>query len=905
MILYDIFIQPIEYLIEVVFITMYGFLGNAGLAVIAVSILVSTLVLPLYNKAELVQEKERCRQKEMASWIQHIKKAFSGDERMLILSAYYNEMGYSQLSSIKGMAPLLLQIPFFLAAYHFLSGINLGQISAFGPIPDLMHEDGLLQIGSFSINVLPILMTLINMVSSAIYTKGLSAREKIQPYVMALVFLVLLYKSPALLVLYWTMNNVYSLCKNIAEKYMKHPGYAITALYGFLAAAFLVYTVASGKLKDALIGRDDEIILYFAGFIILCSVAFYGTGLIGRFVRIKANDIDRRTEITILLLAELILTLVISCIPQLLLIEASPLEFYVADKGLTPLHYVFSAACVAAGACFVWGNIVYYFSSPNGKRIFEAVLCAFITVFIVDLFFFRAQTGTITTDLVCTLIPYFERSYQLINLLLVCIFPIPAFVIVIKKPRVARLMLTVIAFSLSVGFAFYAIRIQNAVNKSSVEFSRADQSQGGSAELPFSKNGRNVVVIMLDRAVGAYVPFLMDEKPELLEKFDGFTYYPNTVSPGFHTNFGAPPLYGGYEYTPDSMNERNDVLLADKNDEALKVMPVIFDSAGYEVNVADLPYIHYDEDGAPLFEDYPDIVYHEYAGNLPSGFDEASFRKTRERNFFFYGLMKLTPATFQDEIYDRGKYLSGNRVMECGGVAFYNAYSVLENLEALCYPVNAGDCFFLLCNNTPHEPALLSLPDYDIVPADPEMLKEAVLTERTIDGRTLRFDPDNIESNLGSYHSTMAAFLKLGDWFDQLREWGVYDNTRIILVSDHGGEMHHFDDFVMDNGIDAEGINALLMVKDFGDSGFTTDTSFMTNADTVALATAGIGDGVTVNPFTGNEITMDGKKDGILVVRSDYYNVAINNGYTFISNDNRWFRVRDDFSDEENWEELP
>ena len=34
------------------------------------------------------------------------------------------------------------------------------------------------------------------------------------------------------------------------------------------------------------------------------------------------------------------------------------------------------------------------------------------------------------------------------------------------------------------------------------------------------------------------------------------------------------------------------------------------------------------------------------------------------------------------------------------------------------------------------------------------------------------------------YQVNMAAFLKLGEWFDYLRENGVYDNTRIIIVSD-------------------------------------------------------------------------------------------------------------------------
>ena len=124
-------------------------------------------------------------------------------------------------------------------------------------------------------------------------------------------------------------------------------------------------------------------------------------------------------------------------------------------------------------------------------------------------------------------------------------------------------------------------------------------------------------------------------------------------------------------------------------------------------------------------------------------------------------------------------------------------------------------------------------------------------------------------------------------------------------MADHGGELHHFEDLMMENGIDAEGANALLMVKDFGSREFKIDNSFMTIADTVSLATEGIGDKNTMNPFTGKEINMDAKENGILVLHSEYYNVAINNGYTFISNDNRWFRVKDDFTDEQNWEEIP
>ena len=67
-----------------------------------------------------------------------------------------------------------------------------------------------------------LLMTLINIVSGIIYTKGHPLKSKIQVYGLALVFLVLLYHSPSGLVFYWLLNNVFSLVKNIFYK-LKDP----------------------------------------------------------------------------------------------------------------------------------------------------------------------------------------------------------------------------------------------------------------------------------------------------------------------------------------------------------------------------------------------------------------------------------------------------------------------------------------------------------------------------------------------------------------------------------------------------------------------------------------------------------------------------------------------------------
>ena len=60
-------------------------------------------------------------------------------------------------------------------------------------------------------------MTVINVIASLIYASKQSLKDKLQLIGMALIFLILLYGSPSGLVFYWTINNLFSLVKNIVS----------------------------------------------------------------------------------------------------------------------------------------------------------------------------------------------------------------------------------------------------------------------------------------------------------------------------------------------------------------------------------------------------------------------------------------------------------------------------------------------------------------------------------------------------------------------------------------------------------------------------------------------------------------------------------------------------------------
>ena len=184
-----------------------------------------------------------------------------------------------------------------------------------------------------------------------------------------------------------------------------------------------------------------------------------------------------------------------------------------------------------------------------------------------------------------------------------------------------------------------------------------------------------------------------------------------------------------------------------------------------------------------------------------------------------------------------------------------------------------SDNLLIFCTEITHNPTLLQEPDY--VPqsiVDNTAYDTDWDSKFTIAGITMKME--NI-TQVKHYEVNVAAYMLLGEWFDYLRENGLYDNTRIIIVADHGYFLGQFDYMLndnikamtvkSDNNFDAESFAPVLMVKDFGATGFNVSSDFMTNADTPYLATEGIIDNPT-NPFTGNPLIMSSDYKGTMFI---------------------------------------
>ena len=213
--LYYLFIYPLESFMGVVLSGAFRLTGSWGASLVLLSLAVNVCLVPFYHLAESWQEAERAVQSRMAAKLAEIKAVYKGRERYMMTRALYRLYGYTPLMSLRTSAGLLIQIPFFFAAFHLLN--NSPQLAGipFFFVADLGQPDGLLQLGAFSINILPFAMTGVNLVSAAVYTSRLGRRETIQLYGLAALFLVLLYTSSSALLIYWTCNNLVSVFKNL------------------------------------------------------------------------------------------------------------------------------------------------------------------------------------------------------------------------------------------------------------------------------------------------------------------------------------------------------------------------------------------------------------------------------------------------------------------------------------------------------------------------------------------------------------------------------------------------------------------------------------------------------------------------------------------------------------------
>lgn len=383
--LYTLLIYPLVLIVELCYRVFMAVVASEGVAILAVSVAITLLCLPLYAVAEKHQTAERETQKKLAPGVARIKKAFHGDEGYMVLSTFYRENHYSPIMQLRSSFGLLIQVPFFIAAYSFLSKCPelLGKRFLF--IRDLGLPDALFSLGGFRVNVLPTAMTAINIAAGAIYSKGHGAREKVQIYAMAIVFLVILYQSPAGLVLYWTANNLFSLVKNVFYK-LANPLKAFWALCTAALVAFTSYLLAKGF---------ERVEAFVLATVVVASLPWLLK------VAKKAFDkvLDAKPSFAQFFICAFSLAIFVGVVVPSFLMTDSPAEYCYLEGGGNPLPFLANSALQALGLFVVWPGCVYFLFGKKFKCALSFAFFLALVLALIDNFAFPGDYGNVLPEI--------------------------------------------------------------------------------------------------------------------------------------------------------------------------------------------------------------------------------------------------------------------------------------------------------------------------------------------------------------------------------------------------------------------------------------------------------------------------------------------------------------------------
>ena len=216
------FTRPMFYLLKF----LYGFLGNFGLAMLSMTVIVKLLFFPLANRSYASMAAMRRVQPEM----KQIQARFKEDrpaQQQAMMELYKRE----KINPLSGCWPILLQIPVFYSLYTviFIS-LEMRHAPFFGWIQDLAAQDptniftlfGLINwdptqlpfVGGFAhLGVWPLIMGCTMWVQMRLNPQQGDATQQAILNWMPVIFTFTLGTFPAGLVIYWSWNNTLSICQ--------------------------------------------------------------------------------------------------------------------------------------------------------------------------------------------------------------------------------------------------------------------------------------------------------------------------------------------------------------------------------------------------------------------------------------------------------------------------------------------------------------------------------------------------------------------------------------------------------------------------------------------------------------------------------------------------------------------
>ena len=199
---------------------IFGYVGNFGVAILIVTILVKIVFFPLANRSY----RSMSRMKKLQPEMMKLRELYADDKQRMNreLMALYKE---KKINPASGCLPILLQIPVFFALYKTLFiAVDMRHAPFFWWIQDLSAPDpttivnlfGILPWGPsgipyVDIGIWPIIMGLTMFLQQKINPPPADPMQQKIFMALPFVFTIMLAIFPAGLIIYWAWNNTLSI----------------------------------------------------------------------------------------------------------------------------------------------------------------------------------------------------------------------------------------------------------------------------------------------------------------------------------------------------------------------------------------------------------------------------------------------------------------------------------------------------------------------------------------------------------------------------------------------------------------------------------------------------------------------------------------------------------------------
>jgi len=236
----------------------YHLVGNFGVAILIVTVMIKLVFLPLANKSYASMAKMKAVQPEM----QAIRTRFAEDkvkQQQAMMELYKKE----KINPIAGCLPIVIQIPFFFSIYKVLVvTIEMRHAPFFGWIHDLSATDptnlfnlfGLIpfdptvlpMVGSFlQLGAWPTIMGITMFLQMRLNPPPPDPSQQVVFNWMPFIFTFMMANFSAGLVIYWAWNNTLSVAQ---QSFIMNRHGAKIELWSNLKALFIRKTPPPGKV---------------------------------------------------------------------------------------------------------------------------------------------------------------------------------------------------------------------------------------------------------------------------------------------------------------------------------------------------------------------------------------------------------------------------------------------------------------------------------------------------------------------------------------------------------------------------------------------------------------------------------------------------------------------------------